>query len=93
MSGLLAARAISSTFRSGTIVDRDRLADTAELRKGVPQAAHAHGLLTSGYRIMDAYFAGLMDELEAIGAPRGDVGGDFLWFQFGKWKLRHDAGL
>jgi 2-polyprenyl-6-methoxyphenol hydroxylase-like FAD-dependent oxidoreductase len=93
MSGLLAARALSPTFRSVTIVERDRLADTAELRKGVPQAAHAHGLLASGYRIMDAYFAGLMDELEAIGAPRGDVVGNFLWFQFGKWKLRHDSGL
>ena len=63
------------------------------MRKGVPQSAHAHGLLASGYRVMDAYFPGMMDELEALGAPRGDIVGDFLWFQYGRWKLRHHSGL
>jgi hypothetical protein len=42
---------------------------------------------------MDQYFPGLMEELEARGAPRGDVVGDFLWFQYGRWKLRHPSGL
>jgi hypothetical protein len=36
-------------------------------------------LLASGYRVMDDYFPGMMDELEALGAPRGDVVGAFLW--------------
>ena len=67
--------------------------DEPTIRKGVPQSAHAHGLLASGYRVMDRYFPGLMDELGALGAPRGDIVGDFLWFQYGRWKLRHDAGL
>src|SRR5262249_47392884 len=93
MGGLLAARAASVHFDRVTIVERDVLPDGAELRKGVPQAAHAHGLLASGYRVMESYFPGMMDELEALGAPRGDVVGDFLWFQYGHWKLRHDAGL
>lgn len=93
IGGLLAARALSSHFDRVTIVERDRLPDEPAVRKGVPQSAHAHGLLASGYRVMDGYFPGLMDELEALGAPRGDVVGDFLWFQYGRWKLRHDAGL
>jgi 2-polyprenyl-6-methoxyphenol hydroxylase-like FAD-dependent oxidoreductase len=93
MSGLLAARALSRHFERVTIVERDALRDTEEVRKGVPQAAHAHGLLASGYRVMDEYFPGLMDELEARGAPRGDVVGDFIWFQYGRWKLRHRSGL
>src|SRR5262250_1956119 len=42
---------------------------------------------------MDDYFPGIMDELGALGAPRGDVVGDFLWFQYGRSKLRHDWGL
>ena len=93
MSGLLAARALSSHFERVTVVERDVLPEGAALRKGVPQSGHAHGLLTGGYRIMDEYFPGMMDELEALGAPSCDVVGDFLWFQFDRWKLRHDSGL
>lgn len=93
MSGLLAARALSGQFEHVTVVERDVLPQGDEVRKGVPQSGHAHGLLASGYRVMDEYFPGMMDELEALGAPRGDVVGDFLWFQYGRWKLRHDSGL
>jgi 2-polyprenyl-6-methoxyphenol hydroxylase-like FAD-dependent oxidoreductase len=93
MGGLMAARALSGRFERVTIVERDVLPEGDAVRKGVPQSAHAHGLLASGYRVMDEYFPGMMDELEARGAPRGDVVGDFLWFQYGRWKLRHDSGL
>jgi len=93
MSGLLAVRALSDRFERVTVVERDVLKEGDDARKGVPQSAHAHGLLASGYRVMDRYFPGMMDELEALGAPRGDVVGDFLWFQYGRWKLRHDSGL
>jgi 2-polyprenyl-6-methoxyphenol hydroxylase-like FAD-dependent oxidoreductase len=93
MSGLLAARALSRHFERVTVVERDVLPQGAEVRKGVPQSGHAHGLLASGYRVLDEYFPGLMDELEALGAPRSDIVGDFLWYQYGRWKLRHEAGL
>src|SRR5215471_10490370 len=93
MSGLLAARALSGHVARVTLVERDALPERDESRKGVPQSNHAHGLLASGYQAMDEYFPGMMDELEALGAPRGDVVGDFLWFQYGRWKLRHDSGL
>jgi 2-polyprenyl-6-methoxyphenol hydroxylase-like FAD-dependent oxidoreductase len=93
ISGLLAARVLSRHFEHVTLVDRDALPDDGEPRKGAPQGAHGHGLLANGYRIIDAYFPGLFDELEAAGAPRGDIGGDFLWFQYGRWKLRYPSGL
>ena len=93
MSGLLAAKALSSHFQRVTVVERDLLPDGAALRRGVPQCAHAHGLLASGYRVVNDYFPGIMDELEALGARPGDVVGDFLWFQYGRWKLRHQCGL
>jgi 2-polyprenyl-6-methoxyphenol hydroxylase-like FAD-dependent oxidoreductase len=93
MGGLLAARALASHFARVTLVERDALPNRDEARRGVPQSNHAHGLLASGYQAMDQYFPGMMDELEALGAPRGDVVGDFLWFQYGRWKLRHDSGL
>jgi 2-polyprenyl-6-methoxyphenol hydroxylase-like FAD-dependent oxidoreductase len=93
MGGLLAARVLSNHFHSVTIVERDELPRAAAVRKGVPQGAHGHGLLASGYRALDEYFPALMDELEALGALRADVVGTFLWFQYGRWKLRHNSGL
>lgn len=93
ISGLLTARALSNHFGHITVVERDLLTGGAEIRKGVSQSAHAHGLLASGYQIIDEYFPGLIGELEAQGASRCDVMGDFLWFQYGRWKLRHKSGL
>src|SRR5262249_24936851 len=71
MSGLLAARALSGHVARVTLVERDALPERDESRKGVPQSNHAHGLLASGYQAMDDYFPGIMDELGALGAPRG----------------------
>jgi 2-polyprenyl-6-methoxyphenol hydroxylase-like FAD-dependent oxidoreductase len=94
MAGLGAARALSSHFDRVTIVERDALrSETRESRKGVPQGNHGHGLLASGYRVLDAYFPGMMREIVDAGASPGDVTGDFLWYQFGAWKLRTDSGL
>jgi 2-polyprenyl-6-methoxyphenol hydroxylase-like FAD-dependent oxidoreductase len=95
MSGLGAARALSRHFEQVTVVERDTLSERVELasRKGVPQGNHGHALLAAGYRILDAYFPGMMDELVAEGASRGDAGGELLFYQFGGWKLRTDIGL
>ncbi len=93
MAGLGAARALSSHFRKVTLIERDDLSSSAGHRKGVPQGNHAHGLLPSGYRILDGYFPGMMKDLVAEGAPEGDLTGDFLWYQYGAWKLRADSGL
>lgn len=95
MAGLGAARAVARHFDRVTLVERDAFTDRAasEGRKGVPQGNHGHGLLFSGYRILDAYFPGMMAELVAEGASPADVTGDFCWHQFGAWKLRADSGL
>src|SRR5215471_5402584 len=93
MAGLGAARALVNHFEHVTLVERDELLDAPAHRKGVPQAQHAHGLLPSGYRVLSDYFPQMMDELVAEGAVRGDLTGDFLWYQYGGWKLRADSGL
>lgn len=93
MAGLGTARALTNHFERVTLVERDELPTTTQSRKGVPQGQHAHGLLPSGYRILVDYFPGLMDEMVADGAIRGDLTGDFLWYQYGAWKLRADCGL
>jgi 2-polyprenyl-6-methoxyphenol hydroxylase-like FAD-dependent oxidoreductase len=93
MAGLGAARALAKHYERVTVVDRDVLPRGADNRKGVPQGAHAHGLLPSGYRVLDEYFPGMMRELIDRGALPTDLTGDFLWYQYGAWKLRTDCGL
>jgi 2-polyprenyl-6-methoxyphenol hydroxylase-like FAD-dependent oxidoreductase len=93
MAGLGMARALVNHFDRVTLVERDELPIGTAHRKGVPQGQHAHGLLPSGYRILADYFPKMMDELVADGAIRGDLTGDFLWYQYGAWKLRANSGL
>ena len=93
MAGLGTARALANHFDRVTLVERDELTTGSTNRKGVPQAQHAHGLLPSGYRILLDYFPGMMEQLVADSAIRGDLTGDFLWYQYGGWKLRADSGL
>ena len=87
--------ALARHFDRVTVVDRDPLPTVVSStgRKGVPQGEHGHGLLASGYRILDSYFPGMMGELAENGGTFGDVTRDFLWYQFGAWKLRADSGL
>ena len=93
IAGLISARALSNHFQKVTVVERDVLPGEAASRKGVPQGNHAHGLLASGYRVMDAYYPGMFDEIVELGGKRGDITADFLWYQYGAWKLRTKSGL
>jgi 2-polyprenyl-6-methoxyphenol hydroxylase-like FAD-dependent oxidoreductase len=93
MGGLGVARALVNHFERVTLVERDVLPLIPENRKGAAQGSHTHGLLPAGYRVLDTYFPGMMDEIAQLGAPRGDITGDFIWFHRGEWKLRADSGL
>lgn len=95
MAGLAVARALAPHFGEVTLIERDRLDDdgAGPSRKGVPQGNHGHALLAAGQRILETWFPGLVEELIAHGAVEGDATGDFLWFQFGAWKLREPSGL
>jgi 2-polyprenyl-6-methoxyphenol hydroxylase-like FAD-dependent oxidoreductase len=50
-------------------VERDVLPAHASQRRGVAQGRHLHQLLTRGARIFAELFPGLLDDLEAAGAP------------------------
>jgi len=75
MAGLLAARVLTEHFDRVTVVDRDNPTGS-EVRRGVPQGRHAHGLLAAGLRVIEELFPGATDELIAGGAPVGDVLGN-----------------
>jgi 2-polyprenyl-6-methoxyphenol hydroxylase-like FAD-dependent oxidoreductase len=75
LAGLLAARALSDTYRDVIVVERDVLGGglTSEPRRGVPQGRHVHGLLASGLRALEDLLPGARDEVAAAGAPVGDM--------------------
>jgi 2-polyprenyl-6-methoxyphenol hydroxylase-like FAD-dependent oxidoreductase len=74
IAGLSMAQVLSTHFDQVTVLERDRLPDRPEVRRGVPQDRHVHGLLARGADALDALFPGLSDELVAAGAPAADWG-------------------
>ena len=72
MSGLLAARVLSDSYDTVTVVERDMLPAGPATRKGVPQSGHAHLLLARGAEILGELFPGILDELVAAGVPTSD---------------------
>ena len=73
VAGLLAARVLADHFERVTVVERDPLEDDDDLRKGVPQGRHPHGLLAAGAQAMEGLFPGLREALLARGACGGDL--------------------
>lgn len=84
IAGLVAAQALSGTYRSVTVFDRDRLPSSAMSRRGVPQGGQAHGLLAAGRDALESLFPGLSDELKFQGAPYGDLQSDFRFYFEGR---------
>lgn len=75
MAGLLAARVLADRFAEVVLVDRDRLADDAEPRRGVPQGRHIHSVLGRGDEILTELFPGIRDDLAVAGAASAAVTG------------------
>jgi 2-polyprenyl-6-methoxyphenol hydroxylase-like FAD-dependent oxidoreductase len=72
MAGLLAARSLADFFDTVTVVERDPLADTDAVRRGVPQGRHIHALLARGAQVIEEFFPGFLDELVLDGAQYFD---------------------
>jgi 2-polyprenyl-6-methoxyphenol hydroxylase-like FAD-dependent oxidoreductase len=93
MAGLLAARVLTTYFQRVTIVERDRLPDGPEPRKGVPQARHTHVLLTRGQRILSRLFPDITGALASEGAPLLDWTQDCRLFTNGGWRPRFPSDI
>lgn len=93
MAGLLTARVLSDHFDQVTLIERDKMNDIAEARKGQPQARHLHGLLGKGLAIMSHYFPDLPEALQRAGAIFGDMGRDMLWYANGGYRLQFESGI
>lgn len=93
MAGLLAARVLSDHFDRVTILERDRVPESAEFRNGVPQARHLHTLLAQGQFLMEGLFPGLTAELNTLGAPQLQWGLNSATMTAGGWVKRFDSGI
>src|ERR1700761_1773120 len=68
MGGLLAARVLADFYETVTVVERDKLPDAADHRRGVPQGRQFHALWSRGAQELEALFPGIRGELVAAGA-------------------------
>ena len=93
MAGLLAARVLSDYFGHVTVVDRDRLVDDSQPRKGVPQGYHLHALLDQGRHILETLFPGFIDDVADAGGVVIDPGPYLVWFQAGGYTPHQTTDL
>jgi 2-polyprenyl-6-methoxyphenol hydroxylase-like FAD-dependent oxidoreductase len=93
LAGLLAARVLSDSFDRVTLVERDAYPETTEVRKGIPQANHVHGLLLRGRQVLEDLFPQLQDEMIAAGAPLVDMANDVAWHTRAGWGVRFPSEL
>jgi 2-polyprenyl-6-methoxyphenol hydroxylase-like FAD-dependent oxidoreductase len=91
MAGLLAAQALSRHFERVTIVERDRVADDAATRPGVPQGDHLHVLLPGGHEAIERLMPGFADDLVAAGAVDVAAPNEVLWLSPAGWIQPHGS--
>ena len=92
VAGLLTARTLSDLVDEVVVLERERLTDAVSPRGHVPQGKHLHILLAAGLDLLEEWFPGIDEELEALGAVRVD--GTRAWvYQAGGYRARGDWGL
>ncbi|KRV49124.1 pyridine nucleotide-disulfide oxidoreductase [Wenjunlia vitaminophila] len=88
LAGMLAASVLTGHVDKVTVVERDRLPDGPEPRKGVPQARHVHMLWSGGARAIEALVPGTIDRLTAAGARRHGVPDGLVALSPDGWWIR-----
>src|SRR5258708_3277296 len=91
MAGMLASAMLARHFDGVTVLDRDLLPAEPMLRKGVPQARHAHLLWSGGARIMESLLPGITRQLLGAGARRASVHQDVISLSAFGWQHRFPA--
>ncbi|MGL5806361.1 MAG: hypothetical protein ACRC2R_18985 [Xenococcaceae cyanobacterium] len=85
IAGLLSARVLADRFETVTVIDRDKLPDRPEARRGVPQSVQPHVLLTKGYRIFKELFPDIDRQLIDRGAHQIDWVREFYFHSRSSW--------
>ncbi|MBW4534806.1 MAG: hypothetical protein KME09_12805 [Pleurocapsa minor HA4230-MV1] len=85
IAGLLSARVLADYFQQVLILERDRLPETPEARRGVPQSVQPHVLFTKGYRILGELLPDVAEQLQSNGALSIDWAREFKHYNQGHW--------
>ncbi|HEU5157999.1 MAG TPA: FAD-dependent monooxygenase [Streptosporangiaceae bacterium] len=93
LAGMLSAAVLARHFDKVTVIERDRLPEGPAWRRGVPQARHAHNLMTMGHEAMERLFPGVRDELVDAGMVRVRMPQDMLLLTAGGWMPRFSTDL
>lgn len=93
LAGMLAAAALARQLDRVIIIERDRLPDGPEWRRGSPQSRHAHNLMMAGHLAMDRLLPGLQEELVAAGMVKVRMPEDMLLLTAGGWMPRFSSKL
>ena len=79
IGGLSAAGALAGYFEQVDVLERDRLAASAESRPGTSQDRHPHGLLAGGLKALGEIFPGFERDLAEAGAVSVGVAQDIRY--------------
>ena len=93
LAGLFAATALARHVDRVVLIERDRLPEEPQWRRGVSQGRHAHNLMTGGHQAMSRLLPGIRDELVAAGAVPVRMPQDMLLLTAGGWMPRFSAPL
>jgi 2-polyprenyl-6-methoxyphenol hydroxylase-like FAD-dependent oxidoreductase len=93
IAGMTAARVLLDHFQSVTIIERDRLPEGLDFRKGVPHARHPHALLVRGQMILEQLFPGLSQQLIEAGGLPINMGAETNWWIFGQQRPTFQSDL
>ncbi|WP_245746088.1 FAD-dependent oxidoreductase [Nocardia altamirensis] len=92
IAGLLAARVLSEHYARVTIFERDSV-ESEEVRRGVPQARHLHGLLDRGRTIIEQLYPGFTSEMAERGATTAEALVGTRWYVGGLRVAPTSTGL
>lgn len=93
LAGLFAAAALARHADRVVLVERDKLPDGPQWRRGVPQSRHAHNLMMAGHTAMASLFPGIQEELVAAGMVRVRMPQDMWLLTPGGWMPRFPTSL
>lgn len=88
LAGVLTAAVLARYAGHVTVVDRDELPAGPSLRKGVPQAHHAHLLMGGGALAIEELLPGALAELYLAGARRIELPEDLVALTAYGWQNR-----